>query len=114
MALRLPVVLSHQASYCGRGTSRTAGDCKTFWRSEEHTSLQSQSNLVCRLLLEKKKKESSHLAKCGSYINRRNNPGPLAWPRSNRHGPEVGFLDRFVGLDALRHVAFHELYIYQA
>src|SRR2546430_5614493 len=35
-------------------------------RSEEHTSeLQSQSNLVCRLLLEKKKKEnfrSNHLA----------------------------------------------------
>src|SRR2546427_2371235 len=28
----------------------------TDWRSEEHTSeLQSQSNLVCRLLLEKKK-----------------------------------------------------------
>src|SRR2546427_9117949 len=31
-------------------------------RSEEHTSeLQSQSNLVCRLLLEKKKKKQSHL-----------------------------------------------------
>src|SRR2546430_12436170 len=31
-------------------------------RSEEHTSeLQSQSNLVCRLLLEKKKKISAHL-----------------------------------------------------
>src|SRR2546427_8779708 len=31
-------------------------------RSEEHTSeLQSQSNLVCRLLLEKKKKEPSQL-----------------------------------------------------
>src|SRR2546427_6789550 len=30
------------------------------WRSEEHTSeLQSQSNLVCRLLLEKKKKGRS-------------------------------------------------------
>src|SRR2546427_4258356 len=30
-------------------------------RSEEHTSeLQSQSNLVCRLLLEKKKKNSKH------------------------------------------------------
>src|SRR5688572_31388059 len=30
-------------------------------RSEEHTSeLQSQSNLVCRLLLEKKKSDSSH------------------------------------------------------
>src|SRR2546430_3068831 len=33
---------------------------KIFERSEEHTSeLQSQSNLVCRLLLEKKKKENS-------------------------------------------------------
>src|SRR2546430_3257003 len=31
-------------------------------RSEEHTSeLQSQSNLVCRLLLEKKKQENEHL-----------------------------------------------------
>src|SRR2546430_8018516 len=31
------------------------------WRSEEHTSeLQSQSNLVCRLLLEKKKKKHYH------------------------------------------------------
>src|SRR2546430_11663994 len=31
-------------------------------RSEEHTSeLQSQSNLVCRLLLEKKKEQSCHL-----------------------------------------------------
>src|SRR2546430_12263367 len=31
-------------------------------RSEEHTSeLQSQSNLVCRLLLEKKKKKQRHL-----------------------------------------------------
>src|SRR2546430_3885710 len=33
------------------------------WRSEEHTSeLQSQSNLVCRLLLEKKKNFSDYLA----------------------------------------------------
>src|SRR2546427_6799977 len=31
-------------------------------RSEEHTSeLQSQSNLVCRLLLEKKKKKETHI-----------------------------------------------------
>src|SRR2546430_10139021 len=31
-------------------------------RSEEHTSeLQSQSNLVCRLLLEKKKKTNTHV-----------------------------------------------------
>src|SRR3989475_4895828 len=28
-------------------------------RSEEHTELQSQSNLVCRLLLEKKKKRTT-------------------------------------------------------
>src|SRR5256886_6357755 len=34
-------------------------------RSEEHTSeLQSQSNLVCRLLLEKKKNTRPHLALC--------------------------------------------------
>src|SRR2546430_8274040 len=33
-------------------------------RSEEHTSeLQSQSNLVCRLLLEKKKKKKTHTNK---------------------------------------------------
>src|SRR5690606_40153092 len=32
-----------------------------LWRSEEHTSeLQSRENLVCRLLLEKKKKESTN------------------------------------------------------
>src|SRR2546430_3664070 len=32
-------------------------------RSEEHTSeLQSQSNLVCRLLLEKKKKKANHMS----------------------------------------------------
>src|SRR2546430_12931395 len=36
---------------------RRLADCACLpWRSEEHTSeLQSQSNLVCRLLLEKKK-----------------------------------------------------------
>src|SRR2546427_8240783 len=43
-------------------------------RSEEHTSeLQSQSNLVCRLLLEKKKKELLVL------------PGSTWNPRSARH-----------------------------
>src|SRR2546430_8309391 len=41
--------------------SATSCICETFSssRSEEHTSeLQSQSNLVCRLLLEKKKKQT--------------------------------------------------------
>src|SRR5438034_9186848 len=34
------------------------GACRVRWRSEEHTSeLQSHSDLVCRLLLEKKKKK---------------------------------------------------------
>src|SRR2546427_853676 len=40
-------------------------------RSEEHTSeLQSQSNLVCRLLLEKKKKESPHTVGAIIYLPR--------------------------------------------
>src|SRR2546430_8609204 len=50
----------------GRGKGRQAGDVGTEkgerkrGRSEEHTSeLQSQSNLVCRLLLEKKKRQTS-------------------------------------------------------
>src|SRR5438270_7671197 len=35
--------------------------CRQACRSEEHTSeLQSQSNLVCRLLLEKKKKKKNN------------------------------------------------------
>src|SRR5688572_14350768 len=53
--------------YCGmittwNGRSRVAIIMpKTMLRSEEHTSeLQSQSNLVCRLLLEKKKKKTKH------------------------------------------------------
>src|SRR2546430_12219168 len=44
-------------SYGGRYASRSAtSSALSATRSEEHTSeLQSQSNLVCRLLLEKKK-----------------------------------------------------------
>src|SRR2546427_962070 len=54
-------VLEASAHTCRSCTSSTAA-CpdrlsRTLARSEEHTSeLQSQSNLVCRLLLEKKKK----------------------------------------------------------
>src|SRR2546430_4706039 len=41
--------------------SRSSGKTRGWNRSEEHTSeLQSQSNLVCRLLLEKKKKQVTH------------------------------------------------------
>src|SRR5688572_32564643 len=39
-------------------------------RSEEHTSeLQSQSNLVCRLLLEKKKNKKTHHLHCHPYTS---------------------------------------------
>src|SRR3989475_9635269 len=41
--------------------AREASGLTPEQRSEEHTSeLQSQSNLVCRLLLEKKKRKSTH------------------------------------------------------
>src|SRR2546430_8409243 len=47
-------------------------DARDPWRSEEHTSeLQSQSNLVCRLLLEKKKK-SDHFARSCDRTRRYN------------------------------------------
>src|SRR2546430_3473582 len=43
-----------------RTARRTAAHDRNCLRSEEHTSeLQSQSNLVCRLLLEKKKKKQN-------------------------------------------------------
>src|SRR2546430_8542874 len=48
------------ASPCSAPRARARRSRGAEHRSEEHTSeLQSQSNLVCRLLLEKKKKESS-------------------------------------------------------
>src|SRR2546427_2887887 len=47
--------LQHRATFSPREDLRVM---QTSKRSEEHTSeLQSQSNLVCRLLLEKKKKK---------------------------------------------------------
>src|SRR5256886_11493315 len=49
-----PFRLQHQEGPGRRGSAQSD-------RSEEHTSeLQSQSNLVCRLLLEKKKKIHQH------------------------------------------------------
>src|SRR2546430_7997611 len=49
----------HALRFLGCGALRSTTRRHTLPRSEEHTSeLQSQSNLVCRLLLEKKKKES--------------------------------------------------------
>src|SRR2546430_5701811 len=49
---------------------------RTLDRSEEHTSeLQSQSNLVCRLLLEKKK--TSHSNRCRYELHRFHRSGTL-------------------------------------
>src|SRR2546430_5363149 len=50
----------------GAGRHRHAGSHLRDARSEEHTSeLQSQSNLVCRLLLEKKKSAAMPIATDG-------------------------------------------------
>src|SRR2546427_3707697 len=48
------------------------------FRSEEHTSeLQSQSNLVCRLLLEKKKKKNGRTSvSARMYTRRKDEPEP--------------------------------------
>src|SRR2546430_9401918 len=57
-----PTRLPHRPSVAGFGRldGRARGVRIGGTRSEEHTSeLQSQSNLVCRLLLEKKKKNQS-------------------------------------------------------
>src|SRR5260221_5639643 len=52
------------SSRAGRAAASAAGKARerVLWRSEEHTSeLQSHSDLVCRLLLEKKKKNTLQL-----------------------------------------------------
>src|SRR2546427_7778224 len=60
------VELSRRAGRATRAVRRGAGA-----RSEEHTSeLQSQSNLVCRLLLEKKKKRNENPRAPGQAILR--------------------------------------------
>src|SRR2546430_11385552 len=63
LSLHDALPISSQHSRRGRGracrTNRRRGFSRRRDRSEEHTSeLQSQSNLVCRLLLEKKKNNS--------------------------------------------------------
>src|SRR2546427_7538791 len=51
-----PLPLARAADIAIQVAARARGSGPSLLRSEEHTSeLQSQSNLVCRLLLEKKK-----------------------------------------------------------
>src|SRR2546430_12652351 len=69
--LRFVPFVPARAGVWSGGARRSVPPCGLIWykysrpyqRSEEHTSeLQSQSNLVCRLLLEKKKKHLLILA----------------------------------------------------
>src|SRR5438034_8301859 len=54
------------ASWASRTRTRVGPSCT---RSEEHTSeLQSHSDLVCRLLLEKKKKPHNHKQNCRNSL----------------------------------------------
>src|SRR5689334_24403426 len=61
---------SCRASFGSRSTSRRSSWPKAIRsRSEEHTSeLQSQFHLVCRLLLEKKKKQKNHISNLQTSI----------------------------------------------
>src|SRR5438132_5698892 len=60
------------ASSARRGRGGKPTGCNRWARSEEHTSeLQSHSDLVCRLLLEKKKKTNKRKSKNSSIL--RNN-----------------------------------------
>src|SRR5688572_31134232 len=57
MMLSIPLAALALATTCSMSSGARNWPFLMFTRSEEHTSeLQSQSNLVCRLLLEKKKK----------------------------------------------------------
>src|SRR6266478_9783659 len=61
-ALPISSGLARSRSCRGRPSRRSAATGHRRTRSEEHTSeLQSQSKLVCRLLLEKKKKKKKRI-----------------------------------------------------
>src|SRR5688572_32477865 len=76
-ALPISVTWQERSSWPSAASTRprptrawAASSCVTAGRSEEHTSeLQSQSNLVCRLLLEKKKKKKTHKKHDDRYHN---------------------------------------------
>src|SRR2546430_6691378 len=73
----LPISLGHLASFRSSAADSWADaqNDPTMGRSEEHTSeLQSQSNLVCRLLLEKKNHLSRRRARAGAADGRRRLP----------------------------------------
>src|SRR3989454_2560854 len=78
----LPAVAAHIAD---RHTFHANLKQSFLNRSEEHTSeLQSPCNLVCRLLLEKKKTTTSHSSAPASTIR----SGTRSTPRRSRRSPE--------------------------
>src|SRR5438034_4446471 len=68
--------------------SRDSGADGAIVRSEEHTSeLQSHSDLVCRLLLEKKKKNKTNTAVRCTQSTRRRRPTPSCESKRVASGP---------------------------
>src|SRR2546430_6739376 len=77
-SVRHPAEELQRRAVRGEHGDRSTGRAFPHPRSEEHTSeLQSQSNVVCRLLLEKKKKRTALLPFSFS-LQRSTRPGTLA------------------------------------
>src|SRR2546430_10584835 len=69
LRLRASFVGGH-SQFLSQGAPARRRDLRFSARSEEHTSeLQSQSNLVCRLLLEKKKKNTTLLLRASYHAS---------------------------------------------
>src|SRR2546427_5096773 len=82
-SLSLAVMSSMNCATCASSCCTSSALRRTLplARSEEHTSeLQSQSNLVCRLLLEKKKNAKMHAAHHARYSPLHCRPAHLAPP----------------------------------
>src|SRR5690348_17667130 len=58
---------NHKATYFA--SYLTGGDCVALWRSEERFSRNAETDLVCRLLLEKKKKKKKKKHKLNATKN---------------------------------------------
>src|SRR5262249_57203446 len=69
----LPILFGNCCAGAGRCAPRAAIPSATAQRSEEHTSeLQSLTNLVCRLLLEKKNNQSHNTTITDQYKDKTN------------------------------------------
>src|SRR5258706_9722614 len=82
-------VLRDGARRAGQGSRRGRdGDDEVVRRSEEHTSeLQSLTNLVCRLLLEKKKNKSPASRRSPTPPTRIRRFRHRSWSRGSAQGP---------------------------